>query len=270
MKSFAILAIAFGVISSSTTYAKADMNEDQLNEYLQDHGYPIIVIQNLELEQKKDIVAQNGSYAGHYAESSYIGDGEITTQQLGTNFTHMISLSQVTAAAGKVDFLVNYNWDWNYGPTFTSDDQWGLAWTDDFDAYPSTAKYSYKTFGFSQSNPAIRAETAGNQITGYNTYTPGAGIGWSVNLIQAFQQNGTTFIVDRNKGWSQIKIGKAHNGSGKIDSSSIVGKYFHKYLAANGSLSFDKSGPSAGISYDWAYDSSNDYGYQWDWYHKNY
>jgi len=107
-------------------------------------------------------------------------------------------------------------------------------------------------------------------MTGYEKYTPGTGIGWKINLINGFEKNGLSYACNHHKGWGSVKIGKAHNKSGSIESSSLSAKYFHKQLGVTGSLEFGASGPSVGISSSWGYDTSNDTGYQWNWYHKNY
>ncbi|WP_145323439.1 hypothetical protein [Paenibacillus xylanexedens] len=291
MKSFVkklftcLLAVSFLSSTSSIAFGaeSVNLNTDQLDAYLVENGYPSTLIEVLEQEQKQDLYDQKAVYTSHYVASSTVNEnsenniesseeGNVSALSL-SNFTHVISLSQVATTSGKVDFQVNYNWDWNYGPTYTFEDQWGLAWSDDFDAVPSSAKYSYKAFGHCPlcGSSGKYAETQGTSKTGYKKYTPGAGIGFSANLINGFTgSDGNLYGVYRHKGWSGFKITKPHDGSGRIDSSSMVAQYFHKYLTLNGELSFSGGAvPDVGISASTAYDQSNDEGHQWNWYHKN-
>lgn len=95
---------------------------------------------------------------------------------------------------GIAQFVLDYNWDWNYDPTWTLMDKFGIAWTDDFDPIPSSAVHSYRAFasdGYQY--------TTGNIYT-YDTFTPGTGIGWKYDIIDNFNANGTTHFVNRHKG----------------------------------------------------------------------
>ena len=40
----------------------------------------------------------------------------------GKQFSHTLTVSQVPATPGKVDFLLNYNFDWGQNTYFTADD----------------------------------------------------------------------------------------------------------------------------------------------------
>ncbi|MNT98447.1 hypothetical protein D3C72_2410320 [compost metagenome] len=45
-----------------------------------------------------------------------------------SNFTHDLVVGQVTSGtAGKVEFVLDYNWDWNYDPMYTMNDSFGIA-----------------------------------------------------------------------------------------------------------------------------------------------
>ncbi len=279
------------LLTPSLTIASAEentaLNEKDLNQYLINHNYPQSLIDTYDIEQKQELYDEKATlvsietrketvvestYGMTLEQKRHVSEqipqkNSITTQaQSGdlNNFTHTISMSKVASStAGLTQYVVNYNWDWNYDPVFTRTDQFALAWTDDWDVVDNSAKYSYKAFGRRGSDSAI-GSTAGNPISGARTSSPGAGVGWQVNLVNAFSSNGISYDVFRHKGWGTVKLSKAKNTSGHIDQSSIVGKYFHQRAAVNGELSFS---PTPGIAISWGtqYDESNAVSKTWTW-----
>ena len=121
-------------------------------------------------------------------------------------------------------------------------------------------------------NNTMYAWSGGSTQTGYEKYIPGSGIGWKINLINGFEKDGVSYASSHHKGWGKVKIGKAHATNNGFDSSSAVGRYFHKQMFLSGELGFGvgSSGPTVSISSSWGYDASQDRGAQWDWYHKDY
>ncbi|MFE6077473.1 hypothetical protein ACFVQB_23700 [Paenibacillus sp. NPDC057886] len=255
-------------------------NEQEINTYLKNAGYTQEVIDTLELYQKNYLYEEEATFTAHKNAL-----GQLTETQEGIsedfrlmalpNWNHSLVVSQVKAKTGYVDFIFSYNWDWSYDPVFTSEEKFGIAWTDGFHPDPSTAKYSYQARG-KQDRPTAypgcpATRTNGGTVwSGYSTYNPGAGIGWAINLIGSWwTQDCGYYTVNGHKGSGQVKAGKAHNNNNGPARSSAVGKYYHKTFAANGELGFSGV-PTISISPSSNYDPSDEVGTRWDWVHKNY
>ncbi|MBJ6360659.1 hypothetical protein ACFOQM_04960 [Paenibacillus sp. GCM10012307] len=211
-----------------------DLSEDGLNTYLINAGYPQDVIDILEFEQKISFYTQQAVYTSHKTTEGHLSEKSESITNLDVsarainNFTQTLVMSQVrTNTSGLAQALVTYNWEWDYIPLFTMTDKWGIAWTDDWDPLPTTARYSYRAIAESSPGVVSASSSTGN-ISGYDAFLPGSGIGFAVNLIAGFTQNGIFYSTTKHKGWSEIRIQKAHNGSGTLDSSSGVANYFHK------------------------------------------
>lgn len=288
------MALIIFASSTVTVNASSSASEFNLDSYLKRSGYPSDVIAQLDIDQKSQLylekaifvsnkrmsenISENLSFETKPTETSSESSNDSIISPLSlSNFSHSLLVSQVTSSTpGKVEFVLDYNWDWNDAPFFTFSDAFGIAWTSGFDAYPSSAKYAYKTFGWLE-RPSVnlgcarRSETAGGNINGYEKYDPGKGIGWEVNLISKWwTSNCGYYVVDRHKGWGQVKIGKFHNGSWAGESSSAVARYFHSQITGSGELQFSATGPAITLTGTASYDSSPDFGAQWDWYHRNY
>ncbi|MGP3782580.1 hypothetical protein [Paenibacillus sp. 1A_MP2] len=256
------------------------INEQEINTYLKNAGYTQEVIDTLELYQKEYLYEEKAIFTAHKNAL-----GQLTESEEGVaedfslmslpNWTHSLVVSQVKAPSGYVDFIFSYNSDWSYRPNFTSEEKFGIAWTDDFDPYPETAKYSYQARGYQDRPTAYpgcpsRRTNGGTIWSGYNTYNPGAGVGWAINLIGSWwSQDCGYYTVDGHKGSGQVKAGKAHSNNSAPDSSSAVGKYFHRTYLANGELGFSGV-PTITISPSSNYDPSDEVGARWNWTNKNY
>lgn len=167
---------------------------------------------------------------------------------------------------------MDYNWDvdnnygcwggcpdkWNY----TLTDKFGIAWNDNWNAQPETAKYSYRYYGY---HGSLYTDRSIGQKNEYDDYDPGSGIGWKVDLVNKFIAGDREYTVYRHKGWGQIQAVKSHNGDGTTDTSSASARYFHKVVeATSGTLTFSSS-PSVSITYAERYRQSSAAGDQFYW-----
>lgn len=256
----------------ATLKAGALLSEKELNRYLTNAGYPDEVISILELEQKQDIYNEQAVYAYHKKQSSNLqeGDNLVTTDlQNGieavapeqmTNFTGTLIASRVTTPSvyGKVEYLLDFNWNWNHDAIVNLMDKFGIAWTDDFNSYPGSAKYAYRAFGYSRLYNEYAETTTGTIVT----YTDGsaAGIGWEYDILDFFYSGLKQMNSYRHKGWGQVKIGRWVDKyrAGNYESTQAVGTYFHKEFTASGTLAFDGTRPSVGIDATSSYDKADD------------
>ncbi|MGF7048725.1 hypothetical protein J2T13_003233 [Paenibacillus sp. DS2015] len=278
----------FSLIGLHEVYAEDTIaTEEHINEYLRQSNYPEEIIELFELEQKEDLYNQGAVFIDYENQSELITEdtsnmtleqrqsvnkkiaeinqkkNEIGTRSL-TNFDHVITISRVRSDKANIaHFVINYNWDWNYSPIFVMEDKFALSWTDDYDIYHNTAKYSYVAYGRRGVDSAI-GNTAGGQISGYHDTFPGAGISWKINLIDAFTKNGQSYDVYRHKGWSSVKIGKPQDGSGSTEQSSMAAKYFHKQIGIAGEITISAP-PAINISYATSYEQSNAFTKTWSW-----
>lgn len=274
---FMVLSLVFtcslSVLATKESADTGGLSEMQLDEYLTTSGYPQEIIEIFEFEQKKSLYEQEAVYTSHEINYGYLTESgamqtnDNTIQDL-INFSQTLVMSQApTTVSGLAQALVTYNWTWDYVPLVTSTDKWGIAWTDDWDPIANTAKYSYRAIAESAPGVEIASSSTGN-ISGYDKFDPGAGIGFAVNLIFAFNQNGVNYGVTKHKGWSEVRLQRPHDGSGRPDSTSAVANYFHRYGTFNGTLEFDKK-PKVSISFAWTYDKHRDIGANLTWYHQD-
>jgi hypothetical protein len=186
------------------------------------------------------------------------------SQEALANWTSTITASQVTTPSevGKVEFIMNYNWTWAYDPYFTLVDRYGMAWTDDFDAYPTSAVYAYRAFG--EASDGSLAEYHTGNLYKYDDFNPGTGIGWSFDILDWFYVDSKQYLTYKHKGWGRVKIGKFSDKSGNDESTSAVGTYWHKQGTCSGELTFTKL-PSVGISCSSGWDKSPDVGVVFSW-----
>lgn len=228
-------------------------------------GYPEKVVAQMSSANKEALVQGHAVYRNHTFsnEPLYERPAQNLTPQSLANFSHMIVLSQVPSGApGRADFLVTYDWAWNYQPIFTLTDKFGLAWSGGFDLltdYADSATYGYTVFGVDvETGQSYDAQSY--QWTGQDQYTPGAGIGWSYDMMSSFwsSRNGhyCQYQVYRHQGWAQVRIGQYPGG--QQHQSSVSAKYFHHQLQlGNPSFTFTTTGrPSVGISPSWGFDES--------------
>lgn len=185
------------------------------------------------------------------------------------NWTAGLQVWQITS--GKKDIVKHrmfYSWDWNYTTRFNLIDKFGIAWSDDWDALPETAHYSYTVDG---KNTAGYTASRTYNYTGYSDYKPGNGIGWAVDILFSFERGASTYYSMGHSGFGSIDIVKSHDRSGRRDSSSAVAQYFHREANFNGNLTFNGSAtPGIAITYGLTYDSSPQSGKQWYWNHRDY
>lgn len=238
---------------------------DEVFTYLKFAGYPTEVIAEFEDEQKQNIYEEKLVYTSHTTENSFAFEslGSAPKYSLRTttgNWTRTLVASKVTTPSvkGKNEFVLDYNWTWNNNPDFALTDKFGIAWSDDFDAYPETAVYAYKATGYNNIRNETRDQSTGNVYT-YKDWNSAAGIGWEYDIKDFFYYNNLSYIVNTHKGWGRVKIGKYSNKSGTTESTSAVGSYFHKYGAFTGSLAFSPA-PSVSISFASSYDKFADAG----------
>lgn len=255
---------AIGTFATVTESAK----EFELNKYMEKSGYPQAIITNLDVEQKQRIYNEKAVYASHKQQVGNLNESgpsqlhditgiESANPEQMNNFTQTLTTSRVTTPSepGKVEFLLDYNWTWNQSAIFNLKDKFGIAWTDDFDAYPSSAVYAYRAYGRSDLG-GYGEKATGNQYT-YEKYTS-SGIGWEYDILESWLTTSYLYTTYKHKGWGQVKIGRWSNKSGLNEQTSAVASYFHKEGAITGELSFQGTLPSIGISYASNYDKTDD------------
>ncbi|HBI03125.1 MAG TPA: hypothetical protein DDY49_03730 [Paenibacillaceae bacterium] len=272
-----LLVVINPMVNLSFAQTEKQPTEKEINLYLQKAGYSEEVIAILEQPQKEYIYKEKLVYAYHKTETGNLKEtndnsnpevqsGDVGIQSL-SNWTATLVASRFTtpSVSGKVEFNLDYNWTWDYPPSWTLTDKFGIAWTDDFDAYPSTAVYAYRAFGRHVSSTGVTyAEySTGNQFT-YKDYTPGTGIGWEYDIISSFVKSNVDYGVYKHKGWGRIKIGKYSNKSGLDEQTSASASYFHKQGTLTGTLTFSPT-PSISITNGWCYDKSPDSGATFSW-----
>lgn len=280
LKKITTLMLVLAVSFTTTAYASEASPSSNMDQELLKNGYPYELIQLFEPEQKQNLIDQGATYVSHEAIEDDIKDGEnediIQSRSLDSsnNFSHILTLSQVKSDPGTVQFAVNYNWDWNYTPNFTAEDQWGIGWTDGFVLVDGSAKYSYKAFG---RNIFGAEDTNGGVVQSGGVSSPGVGIAWKANLISGWSRTiGSAeydYFTYRHKGWSTFNIKKGHDNSNNVVASAMSAMYFHKYLSAGGEIGFGGGSPypSVSISPSWGYDSTKDSANkQFDWVQKDF
>ncbi|WP_063563819.1 hypothetical protein [Paenibacillus sp. O199] len=275
-----ILAITLiiSLFSSVTSAASADsaVSTSELDQYLINAGYPQELIDAYEEEQKMELYAAQATYISHKVTYDTLMDNDSSNEDSITpmslsNFSHITSFSRIPSTTpGTAKIAVNYNWDWNYDPIFTSSDQYGIAWTDDWNLVSGSSKYNYKAFGYyhSASGSTLYAETAGVQQSGQLKAPPGAGIGYEVNLISEFSKNGARYIVNRHKGWSGFQLYREHDKSGRLEVTAFEAKYFHKEWNLTGEVNVAKT-PAVTFSTTAGVSESNADTQTLNWYHKD-
>ncbi|KZE84422.1 hypothetical protein AV654_00510 [Paenibacillus elgii] len=287
-KSILSVSLALAVSISGSTVFAAESSLSKYDSYMMKAGYPEELIQVLNEEQKAEIFELKAVYAGHKKVTGKLIEANVPNNskkpaqtspepQSLSNFNQYITSSRVSVGGtGFAEFILSYNWNWAYDPIFTAEDKFGLAWTDDFDAISSSARYGYSSEGWQERpitypNCQGRLTSGGSTQYGYDAYSPGMGIGWAVNLISGFSAPGCgNYTTDKHSGWGQVQIRKAHNNSGNADSTSAKATYFHRELSSEGELQFSKTGPAVTITNKWSYDASPDAGHNWTWYHVNF
>lgn len=256
------VAIIATIPLTGSAFASSKQSE-AVYSYLKFAGYPNEVIAELDDAQKQGIYNEKLVYASHTKENNFAFESAATTPQFSTftttgNWTRTLVASKVTTPSvrGKNEFVLDYNWTWKNNPDFALTDKFGIAWSDDFDAYASTAVYSYRATGYNSVRNETRDYTTGN-VSGYTDSPSAAGIGWEYDIKDFFYYNNLSYVVNTHKGWGRVKIGKYSNKSGTTESTSAVGSYFHKYGVATGGLSFAPT-PSVSISFAGSYDKFAD------------
>ncbi|WP_147381845.1 hypothetical protein [Paenibacillus nanensis] len=248
---------------TGSAFAKSTQSEE-VYSYLKFAGYPNEVIAELDDAQKQAIYNEKLVYSSHTKENNFAFESAANTPQFSTftttgNWTRTLVASKVTTPTkGKNEFVLDYNWTWNNNPDFALMDKFGIAWSDDFDAYPESAVYAYRATGYNSVRNETRDYSTGN-VPGYKEWNSAAGVGWEYDIKDFFYYNNLSYVVNTHKGWGRIKIGKYSNKSGTTESTSAVGSYFHKYGAFTGTLSFSPA-PSVSISYATNYDKFADAG----------
>ncbi|PYE48844.1 hypothetical protein HUB98_16465 [Paenibacillus barcinonensis] len=236
-------------------------DEDTLNEYLRENGYPESIINLLIVEQKKELVNDGAVYVGSKTAKDNITDlddkaGSISLQALqDTNFSHTLVVSRIrTATKGIAQFTVNYNWNWKYTPSFSRVDKYGLAWNNNYSVVNNSAKHWYKLIYYTDK----KNTSGGVTQSGYETIQPGTGIGWNVNLVSRGLQQ-------EHQGAASMTLQVGHDNSGNKITSSMVGNYFHKRLAVTDpEFTFSKE-PSVSIGIGSSYDEARPTSYTWTW-----
>ena len=269
------------LISPDSGYASTSIpSMEEINQYLIEQGLPQENVSQISDEDKINLyrdgarlVAIDTEY-GNLNETQTTGKLPIKEHPISPlatlkNWTGTLSIWEV--ASGRKDILkhrVFYQWTWNQRANFNLTDKFGVAWSDDWDALPETSKYSYTVRGVNNTG-ANNSRTF--NYTGYSDYKPGNGIGWSVNILHNFNIGSVYHETNRHQGYGTVDIVKGHNRSGRQDSSSAVGQYFHKRGAVTGSINFNGSS-KPGISISWAtqYDTSPVSPRQWYWHHRDY
>src|SRR5690606_11374520 len=100
---------------------------------------------------------------------------------------------------------------------------------------------------------------------------PGLGVGWAFDIVSSVNDGSQlgACIVHEHSGFGHATVVIDHDNDNSIESSSLVGTYFHKFIGANGELTFS-SNPSISISPSYNYDRAQDVPKQFNWYHQDY
>ncbi|RXZ77348.1 hypothetical protein EBB07_31585 [Paenibacillaceae bacterium] len=183
------------------------------------------------------------------------------------NFTHSVGISEYPALVGGTKrFYISYNWKINQRTHFNLTDKIGISWTDDYDLVNNSAAWGYNPTGVNSNGQSCSRNFS---YTGNDKYTPGAGVGWAVDIMHNFTAiDGKYCETNKHAGWAHAQVVRPHDDSGTYDSSSLAAKYFHRFGALNGTLDFSGgSNPSVSIGFSWFYDTSSDLPKQWFWRH---
>lgn len=242
-----------------------DNDAAKLDKILAKRGYPAEVLAILEDEQKQSLVDSNSTFVSFkrmdvpfYEKGQNVPSRDVNAQTL-SNFTQSLLVSNQPSSGGKLYSRVDYNWDWNQDLLWELEDKFGIAWSSGWDAMPSTAQTSYRVF-----NAAGNSQVSSRY--GYEAYTPGAGIGWHVDILDGFYDNGNYTDAVRHKGWGAVTLTRGSDNSGTTQSSSASATYFHKQAQFNASLTFVGGAiPEVNLDSSYGWDQSTDVGYQWYW-----
>jgi hypothetical protein len=276
-----VLVVTFLILAPDSGYASSSTpSMEEINRYLFEQGLPHENIKQMPDEYKISLYRDGAKLV---ALDNVVGSFEETksTEKIPTKEHPISSLATLNnwtgslqaweVKSGKKDIVRHrlfYQWNWAQGTFFNLKDKFGIAWTDGWDAIPATAAYSYTVKGRSEAG-AITSRTY--NYTGYSDYTPGNGLGWTVDMLYTFNIGSTAYYSMGHSGYGTLDIVIPHNGSGRTDSSSAVGQFFHKRGQVNGTLSFNTAGtPGVSISWETQYDSSPPSPKQWYWYHRDY
>jgi len=243
---------------------------EQIEQYLLEQGFPQDYISILADEQKQGFYRDEAIFVTLDTVDGLLSEKDTIQAFAMKNWTGTVSTVQVKSGIkGILKYRLTYNLNWNQRANFNLTDKFGIAWSNDWDALENSSISSYTPKGI---NSAGGTSSVTYNYTGYGDYKPGNGIGWAFDIKHNFTgTDGKYYETSSHSGYGSIDIVKAHNGSGRTDSSSSVGQYFHKQGTVNGSLGFNGSEkPSISISFSIGYDESPQAGKQWYWTHKDY
>lgn len=236
-------------------------SEEVLDQYLLDSGIPEEKISTIPLSAKQTIYSSKAKFLSVKSDRGFLGESNGYSKNLTSSITPM-SLENWSAdlytmiapsnVSGTVNIMLFYNWTWNLNPNYRYTDQFGIAWTDGFHAMTNIAQYEY-----TQSGTNLFGNTCSRTVSGYGyeTYEPGVGIGWEIDLSDS--EAGCQ--LNRHSGYGIVTVTKTHDNSDRLEVSSAVGTYYHQYIKINGNLSFSNA-PSVDITWSYAYDKASDTG----------
>ncbi|QGG58328.1 hypothetical protein [Paenibacillus sp. B01] len=267
LSSFSMVSANGAQDTNSLQVNSTSTSPPSLDAYLKSKGFPDDLIALYDVEQKQDLYNQKADFLGYNTVGNRIDERLIQPYALDSsnNFSHTVSASRVVSAKGTVQIALNYNWDWKYDPTYTMEDQWGIAWSDGFTLVDNSSQYKYIAYGKrTDLIGSTEEDTNGGVTQTGGIYTVGAGMAYKVNLVGSWSRPNPgsaaakTFSTYRHKGWSGFSIRKGHDNSKNIVTTSFSAMYFHQFLKPSGSISFGGGSAIPGIQIGWAtsYDSS--------------
>ncbi|MCR8642701.1 hypothetical protein NV379_08500 [Paenibacillus sp. N1-5-1-14] len=256
-------------LSSIVSAKTANPTVEEVDSYMTNAGYPAEVINYLEFDQKKTIFSNSLTYVSHKAVDGNLKEqNDQITPYAFSNFVNYITTSAYGTVNSLKKYHISYNWNWNYNPTFVLTDKFGMAWSDDWSIVNGTAKSTYITEG--RFNNAT--ETHYVYSNGQDTFAPGTGIGWKVDLLNKFDKyyapanQVVSYSTYKHRGYGELDIHKAIDNSGNREVTDVAGAYFHKEGTVNGTLTLSKT-PEVGITWGTQYDEAPHAAYSFEWYH---
>lgn len=176
----------------------------------------------------------------------------------GTNWGGILFTVGIVQSDNLIQKQITYLWMWNYDPWFTLTDHMGIAWSDEFTLRKDSIEYSY-TPAFVVGDEVVKEgepRTTGGKLR----HELDRGFGVAFNIVSSFKDKRDGKVQGSNfhGGYLTGIIEKWLKGDdrGQQDLASAKAKNFHQVLMPEGSLIFDKDGPSISITFSTSYDES--------------
>lgn len=270
-KTFLLFTIFTLLVGSSVVSAKKGVSESEIDQYLIDNGTPVEEVSKIPYSAKLRLYDLGATFVSVKSTKSNIyepaAEGSMMPLSFAEDFEADLYTYQTPNTVNKqISYELIYTWDWDEDPDFTLEDQFAIAWTDDWNLRGS--HWEYRWSGTNNLGAACSGWDSGSNV---KQAPPGTGVAWEIDLRSDLQAN---CGIKRHSGYGHASIYRQHDGSGNPEVTSAVGNYFHKFNAiANGVVTFGggaNNNPELGISWSSFYSSPSAEPHSWTWYHKNY